>query len=315
MTDKTALPHPKNRNGDLRKVGVEIEIGGLEEMDVAEAIAAELGGTIEASDGQDRIVTGTELGDIEIFLDVRFRKQAKEGSLGRKVLDLSRAVVPLELVTQPILPDEIARLDALAARICQLGAKGSGANPFLGYGVHFNPEVTGREIGDVLPVLTAFALTEDLIREENPIDLSRRALPFVNPYPRGLLNALARREIGDIPTLVTTYLEFTTSRNHGLDMLALFAELTPDLLRDKVEMAGISARPTYHFRLPDCRIDEPGWTLSQEWADWVRVERIADNADLLADLRSAWITYHDAMTTTRGDWIKRTRELVTEAGL
>lgn len=40
----------------------------------------------------------------------------------------------------------------------------------------------------------------------------------------------------------------------------------------------VKARPAYHYRLPNCLIDEPDWRLAREWNTWVAVERLAADA-------------------------------------
>ena len=307
------LPRPDTASGDPRRVGVEVELGGLPEPRVAEAVREELGGEIV---GARRGVTveGGRLGDVEVYLDSRFLNEAKEG-IGAKMRELAGSVVPVEIVTEPIAPADIAVLDGLMARLRGLGATGTKAGVLLGFGVHFNPEVTGETLDDILPVLTAFALCEDHLRAEADIDLSRRLLPFVDPYPRALLDALAAGGVSSLPKLIDTYLDHAASRNHGLDMLALFAHLDRDRVAARMDMTPISARPTYHLRLPDCRIDEADWSLALEWNRWVRIERIAADTALLARLTEAWKAHRNALVTTRGDWADTSGKLIAEAGL
>jgi hypothetical protein len=46
----------------------------------------------------------------------------------------------------------------------------------------------------------------------------------------------------------------------------------------------IKARPTFHYRLPDSRVDDPKWSFACEWNRWVEVERLAENPDHLRAL-------------------------------
>jgi hypothetical protein len=46
----------------------------------------------------------------------------------------------------------------------------------------------------------------------------------------------------------------------------------------------VKPRPTFHYRLPDCRIDEPGWRPSVDWNRWVAVERLAEDPERLGEL-------------------------------
>ena len=39
----------------------------------------------------------------------------------------------------------------------------------------------------------------------------------------------------------------------------------------------VKARPAYHYRLPNCLVDEPTGRSRREWNTWVTVERLAAN--------------------------------------
>ena len=92
------------------------------------------------------------------------------------------------------------------------------------------------------------------------------------------------------------------------------SDLDRDRAAQKLDLAGVKGRPTYHLRLPDCRIDEADWSLALEWNRWVWVERIAEDAPLMDRLRSAWRDHRDTLLSTRGDWARRSRKLIEEAG-
>ncbi len=306
------LPAPRTSAGELRHVGVEVELGGLSEDRVAQLVQAHLGGVLGDRTEQGYMVKGTSLGDIEVYLDSRYLAYAST-QLEKRVRAIAAAVVPVEIVTGPLLPAAISTLDDLLRMLRAAGATGTKAGIFLGFGVHFNPEVEGTGIGDILPVLTAFALYEDALRAEAHIDLARRALPFVAPYPRALVDALARGGIADMAGLIDLYLRHAPSRNHALDMLALFSHLDPVRVGRVMDLEPISARPTFHYRLPDCRIDEDDWSLALEWNRWILIERIAANPALLERLAVAWLEHRASFTTLRGDWARTSARIVEAA--
>ncbi|WP_146585593.1 amidoligase family protein [Puniceibacterium confluentis] len=306
------LPQPCTSAGKPRRVGVEVELGGLTEEHVADIVQAHLGGRIDTRPAQGRLVRDTSLGDIEVYLDSRYLADA-ETELEKRLRELASVVVPVEVVTEPLLPSDIPVLDDMLPKLRRAGATGTRAGILLGFGVHFNPEVTGTELSDILPVLTAFALYEDALRETAQIDISRRALPFVDPYPRALVDALARGGISDTAQLIDLYLKHAPSRNYALDMMALFAHLDPERVGKVMDLEPISARPTYHFRLPDCRVDEADWSLALEWNRWVLIERIAADAALLERLKSAWHAHRASYLTLRGDWTRTSLDLVQGA--
>ena len=107
----------------------------------------------------------------------------------------------------------------------------------------------------------------------------------------------------DIGILIDLYLERAGSRNHGLDMLCLFAHVDRDRVGAKMDLASVSARPTFHYRLPDCRIGDPNWSLALEWNRWVAIERLSEDHGFLAEIERAWQAHRDALTTVRGDMI------------
>jgi hypothetical protein len=97
-------------------------------------------------------------------------------------------------------------------------------------------------------------------------------------------------------------------------MLPVFAHLDADRMAPVLTDA-TSARPTFHFRLPDCRIDEADWSLAQEWRRWLTVERVAEDDALLRRLGTAWKAAHPGLTLSRHDWANRCAAILAEAGL
>lgn len=51
----------------------------------------------------------------------------------------------------------------------------------------------------------------------------------------------------------------------------------------------IKARPTFHYRLPNCSINEADWNLSQSWNLWCLVEALACQTELLTKLGKDFI--------------------------
>jgi hypothetical protein len=48
-----------------------------------------------------------------------------------------------------------------------------------------------------------------------------------------------------------------------------------------VERELIKPRPAWHYRLPNCLIDDPEWSLARPWSEWVTIERLAADPDRL----------------------------------
>ncbi|MCZ0813880.1 amidoligase family protein [Roseovarius sp. EGI FJ00037] len=310
----TPLPRPDNAKGAPRKIGVEIELGGLDEGEVARICAEVLGGRAEQGDGTLWIVHDTRIGRIEVYLDTSLRKAARS-KLRDLALDLGREVIPVEIVTAPLDMAGLEELHALTAALRRAGALGSGAGWVFGFGMHLNIEIASRRNADILRPLLAYALIEDWLRHAGPIDESRRLLPFTDPYPTSFVRALLGLGMdASLREVIAVYLEHTPSRNRGLDMLPIFAHLAPGSVKDTLS-GSVSARPAFHFRLPDCLIDEPGWSIAHEWERWVTVERIAEDERLLTRLGAAWLDDHGMVTFSRASWAERCGALLHQAGL
>lgn len=314
MRDFPPLPQPDDAKGRPRKIGVEIEFGGLDEAEVARLCAQELGGTVEQLDSHIWVVNDSAIGKIEVYLDT-FLRSASKSKLRDLALDLGREVVPVEIVSDPLEIEGLRKLDRLRDRLRKAGALGSGAGWVFGFGVHFNVQIASDRDGDIFRPLLAYALIEDWMRSAYPIDESRRLLPFTDPYPTEFVRDLiALRPDAPVSKVMECYLSRNPTRNRGLDMLPIFAELSPDRVAAVVS-GKISARPTFHFRLPDCLIDDADWSLVDEWDRWRVVERVAQDATLLERLGRAWENDHGVVTISRQSWARRCGEILHEAGV
>ena len=78
--------------------------------------------------------------------------------------------------------------------------------------------------------------------------------------------------------LIDDYLKDNPTRNRVLDMLPLFMFLDKDRVEAAVEDSLVRPRPTLHYRLPNSEVDEPDWSLSLAWNDWMQVEALANDA-------------------------------------
>ncbi|WP_323766195.1 amidoligase family protein [Marinovum sp.] len=309
------LPRPDTADGSPRRVGVEIELGGLDERHVAEIAQETFGGTLSHGDGRSLKLTDSALGGLEIYLDIYLRN-AEKSALRDATLSLGRDVIPIEIVTDPLDLEGLARLNSLLPRLRDGGARGSSAGLVLGFGVHFNLQVASEDMADIRGPLTAYALLEDWLRAAMPIDETRRILPFTAPYPTSFVRDLLElRADAPLSELIELYVHHNPTRNRGLDMLPLFAHLAPDHMARLKTEGTTSARPTFHFRLPDCRIDEPDWSLLTEWHRWLLVEKVAGDARLLAALGQVWQAAHGPLTLSRHTWAQRCGDILLGAGL
>ncbi len=314
MTEIAALPVPTRHDGSPRRVGIEVECGGLTEARVAEIVAHRLGGRAQKTGPYAYTAEGTEIGDVEVLLDTALRERV-DGAVARAGLDLGRAVIPVEFVTEPIAPERIPEIDALCGALAAAGAFGTQDGIALGFGLHLNVALPGMQIDDILPTLTAFALIEDWLRARMDLDPSRRLLPFVDPYPAPLLDRLCDPTTEwSLDRLTGVYLDTAGSRNHALDALPILKEAYPDRIVAAVaQMGHKSARPAWHYRLPDARIDDPHWSIAREWNRWCLVERVAADRELTARLAARWRDYRGRALPIPGQWASVSAEILDEA--
>lgn len=308
------LPQPLTEAGNPRLTGVEIELGGLDEGTVADLCVRHLGGRARQLDEAIWQVEDSRLGTVKVYLDTALR-HAEKTALRDAALMLGREVIPVEIVTEPLDRDGLIALDSLREALRRAGAVGSGGGLFFGFGVHLNVQLASEDARGAVPPLLAYALIEDWLRAANPIDQTRRVLPFAAPYPRRLVHRLiALGREADLRHVIDAYAQEAPSRNHGLDMLPVFAHLNPERIGPVLTEA-TSARPAFHFRLPDCRIDEPGWSLDQEWRRWRTVERVAADSDALAALARGWEAAYAGVPLSRAVWAERCGALLRARGL
>ena len=308
------LPQPETAEGCPRLTGVEIELGGLDEARCADLCARHLGGRARQVDEAIWQVEDSRIGGLKVYLDTALR-HADKTALRDAALSLGREVIPVEIVTDPLDRDGLIALDGLREALRQAGALGSGGGLFFGFGVHLNVQVASDRAEAIVPTLLAYALIEDWLRIANPIDQMRRVLPFAAPCPRRLVRRLIALGRGArLGHVMDAYVQEAPSRNFGLDMLPVFAWIDAGRI-GSVLTSATSARPTFHFRLPDCRIDEPGWTLDSEWRRWRTVERVAAEADVLAELSQGWETANAGVPMPRAFWAERCGAILTQRGL
>lgn len=306
------FPQPVDAHGRPRKVGIEIEFGGLTEEAAARVAQACLGGRVAQVSRHEWRVTGSDMGQLKIYLDTAFRNAST--AVARLGADLARNIVPVEIVTEPLSRDQLGTVDAFRTALRDAGATGTRDGWGHGFGLHLNPATTGATVAYILPMVRAFALMEDWLRHADPIDVTRRVLPFAHPYPRHFIDEITEHgETWTLGTLWSSYLRRNATRNRGLDLLPLIAELAPESLDPlRPRLGKVSARRAFHYRLPDSRLDEADWSVTYEFNRWVMVERVAADRALSARLAEDWLAHRAALTTIRRNWHKHVEHVLRD---
>jgi len=175
-------PKPRNDAGEMRRVGVEIEFGGLDGAQTAACLAEELGGSMRQTDPYAFEVTGTSLGDFEVTLDTSYAHYQSKShkfldEVGARLANLVGAaaelVVPYEIVTPPVPLDRLPEIADLLRRMAESGASGTESSMFFAFGVHFNPETPSLRADAIMPIVKAFALLDRASTWRASIDSAR----------------------------------------------------------------------------------------------------------------------------------------------
>ncbi len=265
-------PQLHNDSGQVRQVGFELEFTGLDIEQAGQILKAELGGKLEVQSIAVSILRVPELGDFKIELDWHFlqeragKEDADDPSQWLELLSQSAAiVVPVEIVCPPIPLTELDRLIPIVDTLRKAGARGTEDSMLAAYGVHINCEAPALDAVTLFSYLRAFSLLQWWLVDNQSINFSRKLSPYIRLYPEPYIKRLFSCQNPDLEQILTDYLEHNASRNRALDMLPLLAEIDEEKVRHAVGDELLKARPAFHYRLPDCCIEKPEWSLSDSW--------------------------------------------------
>ena len=291
--------------GKIRKVGFELELAGVNLESIATIVSDLFGGEVTQKSTFVYKVANTQLGDFTIEADSSLLKDKlykdflntvgvqldaeKQEAVESLMLNAAAAVVPFEIVFPPVAITELGSLALLEKALRDRAALGTRASFLYAFGMQFNPEAPSLNAYTIVAYLRAFFLLLDWLKQEINTDLSRRILPFINDFPEKYVrHVLDLSYTPSYRVLVDDYVSFNPTRNRPLDLLPLFAAIDPDTVLNRVEDSHlVKPRPTFHYRLPDCRIDEPDWSMALEWNRWVKVEELANDPKSIEELSEA----------------------------
>ncbi|MGO1501035.1 MAG: amidoligase family protein [Marinobacter sp.] len=286
-------------DGTERRVGVEIELSGLGYQQLVDLVAELLDGEATL---QSRYVSKLEtpqgcfiieldsdpIKDLDLA-DGRLPLSIREfGGQAMEVIDAAaERIVPLEIVSPPMPFSELSQIETLVHKLREAGALGSREAIYFAFGLQLNPELPDLKPATLVHYYQAFAVLYDWLKARHQLDISRKFTPYIEPWSSRYTDLLiADGYAPDQQQMMVDYLESNPTRNRALDLLPLFAHLDKPLLDQYVVDPRIKSRPTLHYRLPDCDIDNPNWHFSSVWNDWVVVEQLANHAEDLAELRA-----------------------------
>jgi hypothetical protein len=316
-------PRLDREDGGRRRIGVEFEFGGLRPEAIVDAVLTSVGGRSRQLSAVAWDVEGTAAGDLHLELDFRLLQEAAAddgtASVPRWLADardwttelaerLASLVVPWEIVTAPIPMDTLHRLEPLILSLRRAGALGTRHSPHFAFGLHLNPEMPALDAVTVRDYFKAWLCLKDWLRSRCRPDLLRTVTPYISDFDGDWVASVVVPDYRpDVPTFIDDYVRANPTRNRAMDLLPLLAHLDEDRVRRTVDDPLIKARPALHYRLPNCEIDDPEWSLRPLWDDWLEVERLAADKARLARMGDAYADWLGRLHVPFDDgWAKRT---------
>lgn len=286
-------------DGNERRVGVEIELSGLgyqqlvslaeELLEGKATLESRYVSKLETPQGCFVIELDSDpIKDLDLA-DERLPQSLRElGGQAMGVIDATaERIVPLEIISPPIPISKLSQIETLVDKLRKAGALGSREAIYFAFGLQLNPELPDLTPSTLVRYFQAFAVLYDWLKARHQLDISRKFTPYIEPWSSRYTDLLIADDYApDQQQMMVDYLESNPTRNRALDLLPLFAHLDKPLLDQYVDDPRIKSRPTLHYRLPDCDIDNPEWHFSSVWNDWVVVEQLANHAEDLAELRA-----------------------------
>ncbi|MEE4659921.1 MAG: amidoligase family protein [Halieaceae bacterium] len=312
-------PRLQTASGATRCVGFELEFAGLEFKEAVQVLARVFDHSADYASLAKASVPHPDWGTFVVEVDSELAKQLadtrassrKDGSveddpLAEWLVNLTTELVPVEVVCPPVPMDALAGLDPMVRALRHAGAEGTAESVVYAFGLHINPELPALDPATIGQYLRAYVVAQDWLVRRHRVDMSRRFTPYIDLYPSGY----RRRVLGyddelTLDDLLADYFSYNATRNRALDMLPLFKHLDEERVVEAVPDSRINARPTFHYRLPNCEIERGDWLLAESWNLWCVIEQLANDPGTLDELCSQCRRYESQLVNfTRAPWHK-----------
>jgi hypothetical protein len=301
----TILAVPKTEAGESRHIGLELEYLGVGLEKSSALIVETFGGKVEQIAKYRYQIPTDEYGTFVVELDQsmmqklsahymkedeQFESHMLEEAAETLLSPFTSRLSPFEIITPPMEERHIEKMELLVTRLQDAGALGTKASPIHAFGLHINVETPSLKPETILAYIQSFLLLYDWLVKRMEVDITRRLTSYANPFPESYATKALRPDYQpQQKQLIDDYLEDNPTRNRALDMLPLFAHLDKERVMKAVHDSRIKSRPAFHFRLPNSRVDEPGWTLHRELENWAIIERLANNNELREEMCKAYL--------------------------
>ena len=328
LLEDTIKARGNTQDNKPRRLGVEIEFAGLSGEEIVNELKRHFGGCVEHLSPFESELRDSEFGTFKVELDSNqvkdFGEKAEEflqsaeverADLQKKFFEtvgsLAGALVPWEIVAPPIPFKDLPRLYQLIEDLRDSGASGTRLAPHYAFGVHLNPELPALDVNTILRYLQAYCCLYDWIKETEKTDLSRRITPYINHFSKEYVSKILAPDYApSLEELIDDYLEFNPTRNRSLDMLPLFQYLDKERIDAVIDDERVKPRPTFHYRLPNCDIDDPGWNLDNSLDTWLQVEQLAFDKKLSEIATEYQGILNEGTTKPSEPWAERVAHLL-----
>ncbi|WP_346837815.1 amidoligase family protein [Microbulbifer sp. SAOS-129_SWC] len=311
-------------DGAPRRVGFELEFSGISLDQAADILQRQLGGEFGAATAAQKILQVDGLGEFSIELDWDYlqrtaAERAEQQEDGRWVELLSKTaafLVPLEVVCPPIPLDKLELLQPLVAALRKAGASGTEESAVAAYGVHINTELPRQNADTLFSYLRAFSLLQWWLQDVHEVNNARRISPYIDLYPDAYVRQLLARKEPTMDDLFRDYLQHNATRNRALDLLPILADIDPARVQRAVDDPKIKPRPAFHYRLPNCQIEKPDWSLADPWRIWCVVEELASRPSDLEELsRLFQQADHNLLGINHDKWLETVKQWLSDREL
>jgi len=317
-----------NKEKKPRHVGVEVEFSNLDLRTSVKLVNSIFPGKIEEENKYYLQLTKTEYGDFNFELDAKLLQKMQTDGIFEKLSDLigdisndldklvdktSKKIVPYEIATPPIPISKMYKLDEMVEKLRLNGALGTTNSLQYAFGVHFNVEIPSEEIEDNFRLFKSFLILQKWIEIQSEVDIVRKISPFINDFPKDFIKKVI--DLDYQPTkdqFIEDYLEFNPTRNRILDMLPMLAYWDEKKVRDTLPKEKINKRPTFHYRLPNSKVDQLRWGLSHEFQPWIIIELLASNEKIFNQLSKQFLEELDSTIFNKSKWIEQCHKSVLD---
>ena len=294
-------------DGGMRRLGVEIEFGGLQGEAIIEALIGTLGGTATARSVAEWRLEGTAIGPMRVELDSRIVQQVARDvnavSVPRWLADITEwttdvlerfasSLLPWEGVTGPNALNELHGAEGIVTALRDAGALGTRQARHFAFGVHLNPELPDLRGDTILAYFKAYLCLKDWLRERCRPDATRVVSPYISDFESDWVReVVSPLYTPSLEAFMDEYMRANPTRNRSLDLLPLFSSIDSVRVRQAVDDPLVSGRPALHYRLPNSEVDDEAFTLRALWLDWLEIERLAADADRLRAMGEAYASW------------------------